>query len=75
MESKVIKISAENYKWLLTIASELQKKEERRVSFNEALKLLREENKNSFGILRKELNIWEEAGLEDSEAFSHKNNL
>lgn len=37
MASKVIKIKEENYKWLLKIASDIQKKLGRPVSFDEAL--------------------------------------
>jgi len=37
MGSKAIKISEENYKWLLKIASDIQKKLGRLVSFDEAL--------------------------------------
>ena len=37
MGSKTIKIDEENYKWLLKIASDIQKKLGRRVSFDEAL--------------------------------------
>ena len=37
MGSKTIKIKEENYKWLLKIASDIQKKLGRPVSFDEAL--------------------------------------
>lgn len=37
MGSKAIKIKEENYKWLLKIASDIQKKLGRPVSFDEAL--------------------------------------
>ena len=37
MGSKVIKIKEENYKWLLKVASDLQKKVGKPVSFDEAL--------------------------------------
>lgn len=37
MVSKTIKIDEKNYKWLLKIASDIQKKLGRRVSFDEAL--------------------------------------
>ncbi|MBI2043421.1 hypothetical protein HYT25_03465 [Candidatus Pacearchaeota archaeon] len=40
MTSKTIKISEENYKRLLNIASELQKQREERVSFDDALKIM-----------------------------------
>jgi len=37
MGSKTIKIKEENYKWLLKIASDIQKKLGKLVSFDEAL--------------------------------------
>jgi len=37
MGSKTIKVKEENYKWLLKIASDIQKKLGRLVSFDEAL--------------------------------------
>jgi len=37
MGSKTIKIKEENYRWLLKIASDIQKKLGRPVSFDEAL--------------------------------------
>lgn len=37
METKTIKISKENYVWLLNLAIELQKVKERPVSFDEAI--------------------------------------
>jgi predicted CopG family antitoxin len=37
MASKTIKIKEENYKWLLKIASDIQKKLGRPASFDEAL--------------------------------------
>ena len=45
MTSKVIKIKEENYKWLLDIASDIQKKEGRPVSFDEALTEIRNKSK------------------------------
>lgn len=41
MESKVIKISNENYIWLLSLASELQKRKGRLVSFDETINTLK----------------------------------
>lgn len=45
MTSKVIKIKEDNYKWLLEIASDIQKKEGRPVSFDEALTEIRNRSK------------------------------
>ncbi len=45
---KAIKISNENYRWLLNIAAELQKKKGRVVSFDEAFENIKnEDNKKS----------------------------
>ena len=52
MESKVIKIKEENYKWLLKIASDIQKKLGRPVSFDEALTEIKKLN-NKGGIWKK----------------------
>ncbi len=41
MGSKTIKVKKENYKWLLRIASDIQKKLGRPVSFDEALTEIR----------------------------------
>lgn len=43
MESKTIKISKENYLWLLRLASEMQKEYHRPVTFDFALQALRNE--------------------------------
>jgi predicted CopG family antitoxin len=41
MESKTIKVSIENYKWLLAIAAEMQKRHERPISFDDAIMKLK----------------------------------
>ncbi len=45
MTSKTIKISEENYRWLLGLASELQKERGKLVSFDEAIEELKEDKK------------------------------
>ena len=45
MKSKTIKIKEDNYKWLLKIAADIQKKVGRPVSFDEALTEIKKENK------------------------------
>jgi len=45
MASKVIKIKEDNYSWLLTVASNLQKKLGRPVSFDEALTEIKKQSK------------------------------
>ena len=48
MVSKVIKVKEDNYKWLLEIASDIQKKLGRPVSFDEALTKIKDKiNKKS----------------------------
>ncbi len=42
MVSKTIKVSEENYLWLLRLASELQKRREKPISFDDTLQTLRE---------------------------------
>ena len=44
MTSRTIKISEENYKRLLNIAAELQKQREEKVSFDDALQVMKAEN-------------------------------
>ena len=49
MSSKTIKIDEENYKWLLKIASDIQKKLGKRVSFDEALTEIKNKQKKKDG--------------------------
>ncbi len=37
MEQKTIKIGEENYRWLIKLAAEIQKQQEKPISFNEAI--------------------------------------
>ncbi len=49
MESKGVKISDENYRWLATLAAELQKQKQRPISLDEALteiKMKKSDKKN-----------------------------
>ncbi len=50
MNERTIKISEENYRWLLGIAAELQKKKEVRVSFDNAIDSFKE--KERINVLR-----------------------
>jgi hypothetical protein len=50
---KVIKIKEENYKWLLKIASDIQKKEGRPVSFDEALSEVKNKTNSKGGKKKK----------------------
>ena len=45
MTAKTIKISEENYKWLLTIQSDIQKEAGKQISFDETISILRGKNK------------------------------
>lgn len=47
MDSKTIKISKENYQYLLTLASELQKTYKRPVSFDETISVMKDKKMNS----------------------------
>jgi hypothetical protein len=49
MGSKTIKIKEENYRWLLKIASDIQKKLGRPVSFDEALTEIKKKIKKKEG--------------------------
>ncbi len=49
MVSKAIKIKEENYKWLLKIASDIQKKLGRPVSFDEALTEIKNKRNKKVG--------------------------
>ncbi len=73
MESKTIKISKENYLWLLKLAAELQKNHEKPVSFDDAI------NKIKAKRMKKKKNIMEFAGIwadmSDEEAEKLKKNL
>ena len=43
METKVIKISRENYDWLLSVASVIQKTENRSATFDDAISKIRKQ--------------------------------
>jgi len=51
MVNKAIKISEENYQWLLSIATELQRRYKKPVSFDEALLVLRNKKMEKGNIL------------------------
>jgi len=52
MTSKTIKISEENYRWLLHIAAELQKKRGKVITFDETLDELKEKRKGNKSIMK-----------------------
>lgn len=47
METKTIKISEENYRWLARLAAKLQQEQGNPVSFNEAINELKSKKKRS----------------------------
>lgn len=51
MESKTIKISKENYLWLLKLAGDLQKEEGRIISFDDAINKLKSKKMKKTSIL------------------------
>jgi len=70
MESKVLKVSKENYIWLLELASDIQKEKGRPVSFDEALSELKNRKMKKNNLLSL-AGSWE---MEDNEWDSiHKN--
>ncbi len=52
MESKTIKVSEENYRWLLTVAATLQKDRGRRISFDEAIENMKTGRTNARNLLK-----------------------
>ena len=71
MASKTIKVSEENYVWLLKIAAELQIKNKKPVSFDETLHILRT-GKMEKGKLSELAGSWK---ISDIEAEKLKKNL
>jgi predicted CopG family antitoxin len=73
MENKTIKISEENYRWLLKIASDLQKEHGKVVTFDSAINSLKKGN------IKKNKNIMDFAGIwedmTDKEAEKIKKDL
>ncbi|MEK6899267.1 MAG: hypothetical protein AABW79_04185 [Nanoarchaeota archaeon] len=70
MESKTIKISSENYRWLARLAAEAQKRKERPVSLDEALSEIKTKKSNKK--LLEFAGIWK---ISDKEAEELKSNL
>ncbi len=75
MESKVIKIGNENYRWLLNIASILQRQRGRPISFDETITSLKEGKQETLQALYKEMKAWEKASIKDENSFFKKHNL
>ncbi len=65
MTQKTIKISEENYRWLLNVAAEVQKNSGARASFDKAIDELKTKNKGSNSIMDL-AGAWE--GMTDKEA-------
>ena len=75
MESKVIKVGSENYKWLVKLAGRIQQNESKPVSFDGAISTLKEEHERALIALKSEMKSWEEASLTDSISFWKKHKL
>ena len=73
MESKSIKVSKENYIWLLKLAGELQKNEERVISFDDAINELKEKKMKKKKDIMEFAGIWED--MSDKEAERLKKEL
>ncbi|MBS3092124.1 hypothetical protein J4466_01755 [Candidatus Pacearchaeota archaeon] len=74
MVSKTIKISEENYRWLLKMAADLQSQSERPISFNYTLNAIKNKSYNKM----KKKKLSDLAGswkMSDAEAEELKNNL
>jgi predicted CopG family antitoxin len=71
MESKTIKISKENYLWLLKLAAEIQRNYHRPVSFDEAINKLKTE-KMKKGSLLEFAGRWK---MSDEEAEKFKKDI
>ncbi len=73
METKTIKISKENYLWLLRMAAELQKQHHKPVTFDYALNTLRERKMEKKKSIMEFAGIWKDMSDEDAEEI--KNNI
>ncbi len=69
MESKTIKISEKNYRWLLNIAAELQKRKGNRMTFDDALEELKEKGED----IMKSAGAWKD--ISDKEWAETKRSL
>jgi len=68
MESKTIKISKENYLWLLKKAADLQKNLDKPVSFDYVIKNLREKKMKKKSIMEF-AGIWKDMTDEEADKF------
>ncbi len=73
MSTKAIKISEDNYNWLVGIAGDLQKIEGKSVSIDKAISYIKEGEKiRSSDVLKKVAGSWK---ISDSEAKELRKNL
>ena len=73
MESKTIKISQENYRWLLRIASDMQNEHGKLVTFDNAIESLKKCNMKEKKDIMDFAGIWED--MTDEEAEKLKKDL
>jgi hypothetical protein len=73
MESKSIKISKENYEWLLNIIIDIQKERKKFASFDDAINELKENNCKNVKNIMEFAGIWED--MTDKEAEELKRDL
>jgi len=73
MESKSIKISKENYLWLLRLSAELQKDNEKPVSFDDTINELKGKRMKNEKSIMEFAGIWED--MTDKEADKLKKDL
>lgn len=69
MENRTIKISEENYKYLLKIASDLQKKQGRIATFDIAINSLKKCNMKKKKDIMKFAGMWEDMTDEEADVF------
>ncbi|MEK6914718.1 MAG: hypothetical protein AABW83_03650 [Nanoarchaeota archaeon] len=66
-ESKTIKVSKENYLWLLKLAGDMQKEYHKPVSFDIVLKELKNKNMKKKKSILKFAGIWKDMSDEETE--------
>ena len=69
MDSKTIKISKENYLWLLKIAAELQKKHNKPISFDYVIENLKKNKMKKKKSIMDFAGIWKDITDEGAEKF------
>ena len=69
MESKTIKISKNNYLWLLRLAAEMQKEHHKPVSFDIVIEELKNKNMKNKRSIMNFAGIWKDISDKEAEKF------